>query len=317
MSLPERSAITGEINAMHKRTGIHPAVLMSYLGLPKSTWNEWHGRKDTETRHNHGTPKSNWVTPEETRKIIEFCGNYKDRLRGYRYLSWLMVDRGVACVRPSTLYRILRRNGLFPKWAAPAELKKKGFDQPTRPNEQWHTDFSYVRVSGVFYYFACILDGFSRKILVRDLFQTMEGLNIEILVTRAKELYPDAHARIIHDNGRQFTSREFLELVARLELMETSTSPFHPQSNGKVERMHRTMKTEEVRRDDYNGGDDARPKMGRWVNFYDSERLHSAIGYLTPDEVFAGKMEERLAERREKMYHADRARQTYWRNRQT
>ena len=62
---------------------------------------------------------------------------------------------------------------------------------------------------------ACVLDGFSRKILVWDLFPTMEGLDIEILMMRAKELYSESHARIIHDNGKQFTSREFLELVAR------------------------------------------------------------------------------------------------------
>lgn len=135
-------------------------------------------------------------------------------------------------------------------------------------------------------------------------------------MARAKELHPDAHARIIHDNGRQFTSRDFLDLVAKLELKETSTSPFHPQSNGKVERVHRTFKTEEVRRNAYLGSDDARVKMGRWVSFYNSERLHSAIGYLTPDEVFAGRMEERLAERRQKMYNATKSRVAYWKSQQ-
>ena len=312
MSLAERTAIIHEIEAMHAKTEIPSAVLLSFLGLPRSTWSEWQKRNAAETRHNHDTPKSNWVTPEETKAVVDFCSLYRDRLRGYRYLAWLMVDRDIACVSPSSVYNILKRNGLFPKWAAPAEAKKKGFDQPQAPNEQWHTDFSYVRVCGVFYYFACVMDGFSLKILVWDLFPTMEGINIEILVTRAKELYPDSHARIIHDNGKQFTSRDFLDLVAKLELKETSTSPFHPQSNGKVERMHRTFKTEEVRRNAYFGVVDAWEKMGRWVMFYNSERLHSAIGYLTPDDVFAGKMEERLAERRQKMYNATKKRQDYW-----
>ena len=135
-------------------------------------------------------------------------------------------------------------------------------------------------------------------------------------MARAKELHPDAHARIIHDNGRQFTLRDFLDLVAKMELKETSTSPFHPQSNGKVERMHRTLKAEEVRRSAYLGVGDAGVKMGRWVSFYNSERLHSAIGYLTPDEVFAGKMEERLAEWRQKMYNATKSRAAYWKSQQ-
>lgn len=317
MTLAERTAIIGEIESMRSRTGIGPATLLSFLGLPRSTWHEWHKRDKAETRHNHDTPKSNWATPEERAAVIRFCKERKDRLRGYRYLAWLMVDRDVACLLPSTVYNILKRNNLFSKWATPAEAKKKGFDQPTRPNEQWHTDFSYVRICGVFYYFACILDGFSRKILCRDFFPTMESIDIEILVTSAKELYPDARARIIHDNGKQFASRDFLTLVSYLELRETATSPFHPQSNGKVERFHRTMKSEEVRRDDYHGIDDARAKMGEWIRMYNSERLLSAIGYLTPDEVFAGRMEDRLNERREKMYHAVKDRQAYWKSQPT
>ena len=317
MSLSERTAIIAEIDAMYARTGIAPSRLVSFLGIPQSTWNNWISRRKAETRHNHDTPKSNWMTPEETRAIVDFCKQYKDRLHGYRYLAWLMVDRDIAYARPSTVYNILKRNNLFGKWAFPAEARKKGFDQPTRPNEQWHTDYSYVRVCGVFFYFACVLDGFSRKVLVWDLFSTMEGLNVEILVTRAKELHPDAHARIIHDNGKQFSSKDFLDLITKLELRETSTSPFHPQSNGKVERFHKTLKAEEVRRDAYQDYSDAKRKMSDWINYYNSERLHSAIGFLTPDEVFAGKMEERLAERRTKLYNATREREDYWANQPT
>lgn len=297
---------------MHAKTGISQLALLSYLGISKSTWNEWQGRENAETRHNHDTPRSNWVTPNETRAVVDFCSAYGDLLRGYRYLAWLMMDMDVACVQPSTVYNILRKDGLFPKWAKTHDVKKKGFDQPLRPNEQWHTDFSYVRIHGVFYYFACILDGFSRKMLVWDLFPSMEALNIELLIMRAKELYPDAHARLIHDNGKQFYARNFLDLVSKLELEETATSPFHPQSDGKVERAHRTFKAEEVRRNAYQDYGDAKQKMEAWVRFYNSERLHSALEYLTPDEVFAGKKEERLAERRRKLYNANMARQAFW-----
>ena len=95
---------------------------------------------------------------------------------------------------------------------------------------------------------------------VLDLFPTMEAQNIEILVMRAKEKYPDVHARLIHDCGRQFTAKEFIELVGMLDLYETSTSPFDPQSNGKVERFHSTLKTEEVRRTPYFDYKDAKEK---------------------------------------------------------
>src|SRR5574344_231318 len=86
MSLAERTSVIGAIDSMHARTGIRPLMLLSYLGFPKSTWNEWHKRQGAETRHNHDTPKSNWLRPEETDAITAFCGLYKDRLRGYRYV---------------------------------------------------------------------------------------------------------------------------------------------------------------------------------------------------------------------------------------
>ena len=140
----------------------------------------------------------------------------------------------------------------------------------------------------------------------------MEAQNIEILVMRAKEKYPDVHARLIHDCGRQFTAKEFIELVGMLDLYETSTSPFHPQSNGKVERFHSTFKTEEVRRTPYFDYKDVKAKMAQWIEFYNHERLHAANGYLTPDEVFEGKKEMRLDERCTKLHNASIKRKAYW-----
>ena len=83
--------------------------------------------------------------------------------------------------------------------------RKKALTSPRLPHEQWHTDISYIKVLGVFYYFISIMDGYSRKILDWALCENMEGINIELLVARVKEKYPEAKARIIHDNGKQLT----------------------------------------------------------------------------------------------------------------
>lgn len=146
-----------------------------------------------------------------------------------------------------------------------------------------NTDFSYIRIGGKFYYFSAVLDGFSRKILVWDLFEDMKEFNVELLVTKAKELYPNEKPRIIHDNG-------------------------------KVERFHRTLKTEHVRRTPYVSASYAEIKIAEWICWYNSERLNGAIFYLTPDEVFDGKMEERLVERKNKLYNASIKRQEFWKN---
>jgi hypothetical protein len=129
MSLEERRAIIAEVDSMQKKTGLCLGKILSFAGLSTSTWNEWHRRLDVETKHNHDTPKRNWTTPKETEAIIKFCTENKDPLRGYRYLTWMMVDMNVAAVLPSTVYNMMCRHELFKKRAAPAESKKKGYVQ--------------------------------------------------------------------------------------------------------------------------------------------------------------------------------------------
>ena len=163
------------------------------------------------------------------------------------------------------------------------EAKKKGFDQPEAPHEHWHTDISYIKVPGVFYYFISIMDGYSRKIPDWALCENMEEINIELLVARVKEKYPKASARV-----------------------------FHPQSNGKLERFHSTLKTEHVRKTPYFSYEDAKEKMAQWIDFYNNGRLHGALLYLTPADYFEGRKESRLAERREKLHTADINRKAYW-----
>jgi transposase InsO family protein len=130
-------------------------------------------------------------------------------------------------------------------------------------HERWHIDFSYIKTGGAFYYFLGILDGYCRKMLNWRLCETMAGINAEILVAETKELYPAAQSpRIISDNGSQFIWKDFEELLALLEFGHTLTSPNHPQSNGKLDRFNRTLKTEHVRMSAYLNYQDGQPKNG-------------------------------------------------------
>ena len=143
----------------------------------------------------------------------------------------------------------------------------------------------------------------------------MEGINAEILVAETKELYPEAKdVRLISDNGSQFLSKDFQELLGLLEIKQTFTSANHPQSNGKLERFNRSLKSEHVRRSAYIDYQDARVRMGYWIVYYNNERLHSAIWYLTPNDVFYNRAAARLAERKEKLHNAFINRQEYWRS---
>ena len=302
--------IENEIKRLHKLTGIALLTLAVFAGVSKRTFREWQERCGIETKHNGHIPREHWTTPSEYKAIIEYCENRMEH--GYRYLCWLMVDANIAFVSPATVYNTLKKAGLTKKWAELAEDAKKGFEQPKAVHEHWHIDYSYIRVCKVFYYFISVMDGYSRKILSWSLCLSMEGLWAEIAVARAKEIYPHANPRIISDNGSQFISKDFRELTKLLEMEHTFTSPAHPQSNGKLERFHRTLKEEHVRTSAYFSYEDAKERMGKYIKYYNTERLHAALFYLPPEDVFQGLKEKRIAERREKLYSASIIRRSYW-----
>ena len=312
MSLKIRQTIEDEIKSYMSKTELSLKTLLKYAGISDRTWREWRQRRGIETCHNNNIPKSYHLTPNEVNAIIAYCTN--NSLKGYRVQCWEMVDKNVAFVSCSSVYNIIKRYGLNKKWAEATEMKKQGFDQPKSVHEQWHIDFSYIKIGGVFYYFLGILDGYSRKILNWKLCKNMEGINAEILVAQTKELYTDADGvRIISDNGSQFISKDFKELIIFLNFGHTFTSANHPQSNGKLERFNRTLKTEHVRRSAYIDYHDACNSMARWITYYNNERLHGAISYLTPNDIFYGNMKKRLAERKAKLHTATIKRQEYWR----
>ena len=312
MSLETRQIAEKAITHYKSRTGLPLGTLLKYAGISRRTWNEWMLRRGVETRHNNNIPKGYYLTPRETEAIVLFCR--ENQLKGYRMIRYEMIDKNVAFVSCSSVYNVIKRHNLGKKWAEAVEMKKHGFDQPKSVHEQWHIDFSYIRINGAFYYFLGILDGFSRKMLNWRLCENMTGINAEILVAETKELYPATKdVRLISDNGSQFISKDFEELLAFLEIGHTLTSANHPQSNGKLERFNRSLKMEHTRRSAYVNYQDANIRMAQWIAYYNSERLHSAIWYLTPNDVFLDRTAKRLAERKEKLHNAFIKRQEYWR----
>jgi transposase InsO family protein len=296
MSLEVREKAEREIMRLHTRTELSLPVLLSFAGIPERTFREWQGRRGHETKHNNNIPRSYYLTPEESEAIVRYCREQRagHPEKGYRTLCWEMIDKNIAFVGESSVYNIINRHKLTQKWEELVEATGRGFVQPQAVHAQWHIDFSYIKIHGSFYYFLGILDGYSRRILNWRLCDTMEGVNAEVLMTETREQYPEAqNPRLISDNGSQFISKDFKELLIMLEIGHTFTRANHPQSNGKLERFHRTLKTEHTRRSAYVDGADARVRIALWLAYYNSERLHSANGYLTPDDVFYGRRETR------------------------
>ena len=190
-----------------------------------------------------------------------------------------------------------------------ASKKGTGFEQPLAAHQHWHIDVSYINISGTFYYLCSILDGCSRYIVNWDLRESMTEADIEIILERAKELHPEARPRIISDNGPQFMAKDFKEFIRVSGMTHVRTSPYYPQSNGKIERWHKSLKGECIRPGTPLSLDDARRLVAGYVEHYNDIRLNSAIGYITPKDMLAGRQQEIHSERDRKLEEARKQRQ--------
>ena len=235
----------------------------------------------------------------EKQAIIAF--HLKNPLEGYRRLTFMMLDADIVAVSPASVWRVLSRAGLLRKWSRRPPKKGAGFDQPPQPHQHWHIDISYLNVCATFYYLCSILDGYSRFLVHSDLGEQMTEGDIEIILERAKERYPGVKPRIISDNGPQFIAKDFKEFIRISGMTHVRTSPYYPQSNGKIERWHKSLKGECIRPRTPLSLEDARRLVKSYVDHYNDIRLNSAIGYVTPKDMLAGHQQEIQAERDRKL----------------
>lgn len=213
----------------------------------------------------------------------------------------MMLDADVVALSPSSVYRVLRDAGVMDRFNGRKSKKGTGFGQPSKPHDHWHVDVSYLNISGTFYFMCSVLDGCSRSIVHWEIREKMEEVDIEVILQRAREKHTDAKPRIITDNGPQFISRDFKEFIRIAGMTHVKTSPYYPQSNGKIERYHRTIKGDCIREKQIECVDDARRIVADYVKHYNEVRLHSAIGYVTPLTKLLGKEQEVFTSRDQKL----------------
>lgn len=284
------------------KTGIPLKCFISWLSVAKSKFYNWIERYGKANEHNAPIPRDFWLESWEREAIIAFA--IDNPLEGYRRLTFMMLDRDIVAVSPSSTWRVLSQAGLLSKWNRKKSLKGTGFVQPLKPHEHWHVDISYINISGTFYYLCSLLDGCSRYIIHWDIREQMTEADIETILQRAKEKFPDARPRIISDNGPQFVSRDFKEFIRISGMTHVKTSPYYPQSNGKLERFHGTIKDECIRPGVPLSLDDARRMVAKYIGHYNNVRLHSAIGYVTPNDKLNDRDQEIFKKRDRKLEEA-------------
>ena len=302
-----RDQIVDFVRRWAEKAGIGAGRFIEWLSIQASKFYDWRERYGQTNEHNGWVPRDFWLEQWEKEAIVDF--HLKNPLEGYRRLTFMMLDQDVVAVSPSSVWRVLGKAGLLSKWKGKPSKKGTGFEQPLQAHGHGHLDISYINISGTFYYLCSVLDGYSRFIVHWDLRESMRETDLEIILERAQELYPEARPRIISDNGPQFLAQDFKEFIRISGMTHVRTSPYYPQSNGKLERWHKSLKSECIRPGTPLSPEDARRLIQRYVDHYNQVRLHSAIGFVTPADMLAGRQAEIHAARDRKLEAARAHRQ--------
>ena len=294
------------VNRWTERAELPAKKLLGWLELATSKFQQWQKRYGRPNAHNGRMPRDGWLVDWEKRAILDY--HTRHPLEGYRRLAFMMLDDDVVAVSPSSVYRVLKQAGrLDRKWQKPSK-KGMGFVQPLRAHEHWHVDVSYLNLGGTFYYLCSLLDGYSRFIVHWEIRESMTERDVETIVQRGLEKFPHERPQIISDNGPQFIAKDFKEFIRLTGITHVRTSPYYPQSNGKLERWHGTLKGERFRLAAPTALDPARRVVASFVAHYNQVRLHSALGYITPVDKLAGLEDVIFAERDRKLEDARRQR---------
>lgn len=294
-----RDQVVDFVQDWSERTEICYEQLLRWIELSARKFRDWRQRYGKVNEHNHPVPRDHWLERWEKEAIVKFFHQYP--LEGYRRLCFMMLDRDIVAVSPASVYRVLKAEGLLAnRWQKPSR-KGTGFVQPLAPHDHWHIDFSYINVGGTFYYLCSILDGCSRLIVHWEIREAMKESDAELVLQRAREKHPQARPQIISDNGPQFVAKDFKEYLRLWQTSHVLTSPHYPQSNGKLERYHRTLKEQAIRPKTPLSLEDARRVVSEFVEHYNTVRLHSALGYVTPKDRLEGRHLEIYAARDRKL----------------
>jgi putative transposase len=294
-----RDEVVDYVGKWSGRTELSAKQLVRWIGVGMSKFYDWRERYGKVNEHNALVPRDHWLETWEREAIVAF--HHEHPLEGYRRLTYMLMDADAVAASTATVYRVLAEAGCFARWNRTESAKGKGFQQPLSAHEHWHTDISYVNVCGTFYYLVSVLDGCSRFLVHWELRESMKESDVEVVLQRAREKFPDAHPRIITDNGPQFIAKDFKEFIRLCGMTHVRTSPYYPQSNGKIERWHGTLKADCIRPHVPLSLDEARRLVAEFVEHYNHVRLHSAIGYVTPANKLAGREAAIFADRDRKL----------------
>jgi transposase InsO family protein len=299
------------VEQTRKRSGWPAKRTLAALGISRRTYYRWL-KEEAWAKALPAEPVKP-VQPyealaEEKQAVLDYARKHPE-LR-HRELAWRMVDEDVACLSPSTVYRILKEANLVCPWRRRTKRRRTEEEKATRPNQRWVTDLMQLQVGDGVYYFVSFMDEYSRYIVHHEVLTGMDGISVSLAAQTAIETLPRgedgqplAKPEMQSDNGSSFIAREFLLVLKEHGLGHHRIHPHCPEENGVIERSFRTLR-EALEGQELTNLLEAERILARLVRWYNTERLHSALGYLPPEVVYRGDPEARKEERRRKLAQA-------------
>jgi transposase InsO family protein len=270
------------------------------LGIPKSSFYRWR-----QAQPDSGNRKRPWnrIIPEEEDKILAVARESPE-LSSRQLSAWITDNEGFA-VSESTVYRILRREGLVKRLEEQLIAGKEYHTKTTRPHQMWATDASYFRVAGWgYYYLVTVMDDYSRFILGWKLQKDMSANSLIEVIQKAvdatgmTDVPVEDRTKLLSDNGAGYVSRAFRDYLNLVGIGHILAAPFHPQTNGKVERYQQSLKRE-VNQLPYELPSQLERAIAAFVDYYNHRRYHKALGDVTPADVLYGRRGAILERRKE------------------
>jgi RNA-directed DNA polymerase len=293
--------------------------VLAQLDLAKSTYYDWLRRgEDGEVTPEPRRPPWNRLRPEEEQAVLAVARASPEL--SPRQLAFRITDTGAFSVSESSCYRLLKRHGLVKAaevvgFAAEKEYRRK----TARPNEMWATDGAYLKVAGWgYYYLVTVLDDYSRFILAWRLQQDMTASSLIEVVQEAvdrtgmTEVPLRDRTALLSDNGPGYLSHAFAGYLRLVGIRHIVAAPYHPQTNGKIERYHRTLKSR-VKLLVYEAPSALEQAIAGFVDYYNHHRYHEGVGNVTPADVYFGRREDVLASRKEIRERTTELRKQYYR----
>jgi putative transposase len=295
-----RAAEKAEVIRLVEGSELSVRRTLAELGVQRSTFYAWYrryaeaGEAGLVAKQPAAQRYWNRIPPAVRRHVVDAA--LADPERSPRELAWQLTDRTGHFLSESSVYRILKAADLIPSPAFIVLQAADRFAHPTRrPNELWQTDFTYLKVVGWgWYYLSTVLDDYSRYILAWRLTTTMQATDVmaTLDLARAQAGVDQVHVvqrpRLLSDNGPCYVSQALGHYLTRHGLTHTRGAPYHPMTQGKIERYHRSMKNV-VKLDVYYSPWELERAIGRFVEHYNHRRLHESLQNVTPADVYAGR----------------------------